>query len=418
MPPHVGLQILDLYIHDYAGHIAQLEVARALAQRGHRVRFTYCEGLPTPQGDLSTDGLPNFEVAGLNIGRPIIKRNYFKRQWQDVLYARTLMRDIKGRRPDVLISANNPLIPQWPVMRYCRKHRIPLIHWWTDVYCRAVEDGVRRKFGRLGGLIAWGYERIERHLLKRSQAVLAITPQFRAIADAWGVKTALTVIPVVAPTDQLRPGAKCNPWSQRHGVAETTNVLYCGTLGNKHHPELVLALAQSLRSRPNCRIIVAAEGVGSEWLAREQARLQLPHLLLLPFQSIEDYPHVLATGDVHVTMLSQEASVYALPSRVMSQLCAGRAQLAVVPRDNYVGQTIAEADAGVVIPPADFALAPNAIDQILDDSDLRQRYAANGRRYAEIHLSLQSVLPLYEQLIENVAGCSTTGPIAATADHR
>jgi len=398
---------VDLYIHDYAGHIAQLEVARALAQRGHRVRFTYCDALPTPRGDLTNDGLPNFEIAPIGIGRPIIKRNYFVRQWQDVLYARALLRDLRGRRPDVVVSANNPLIPQWPVMRYCRRHRIPLIHWWADVYCRAVADGVKRKFGRLGGAIAWAYERLEIHLLKRSQAILAITPQFRQIADAWGVATPLTVIPVVAPTDRLEPEPKINPWSRRHGLAETDNVVYCGTMGNKHHPELIWQLAQALADRPNTRMVVAAEGVGAEWLAAQQAAAPLPHVLLLPFQSIEDYAHVLATGDVHVTTLSADASVYALPSRVMSQLCSGRAQVAIVPRDNYVGQLVLESDAGVVIPPAEFAAAPAAVRQLLDDPALRQQYAANGRRFAEQQLSIASVAPRYEELLARVSGTAS-----------
>jgi glycosyltransferase involved in cell wall biosynthesis len=414
------MSCLDLYIHDYAGHIAQLEVARALAVRGHKVRFTYCDALPTPRGDLSNDGLPNFEIEAIGIGRPIIKRNYFKRQWQDVLYARALMRDLRRHKPDVVISANNPLIPQWPVMRYCRRHKIPLVHWWTDVYCRAVEDGVRRKFGKLGGAIAWVYEQLEIHLLKRSQAVLAITPQFRAIAESWGVKTPLTVIPVVAPTDQLTPEPKRNPWSERHGVADTTNVVYCGTMGNKHHPELIWELAQSVTARADCRMVIAAEGVGAEWLGRKQEEAQLPHLVLLPYQSIEDYPHVLAAGDVHVTTLSADASVYALPSRVMSQLCAGRAQLAIVPRENYVGQLVAEAEAGVVVPPAEFATAIGQLDELLDDSVLRERYAANGRRYAEQRLSIESVMPRYEQLLDHVTGreagrraASSAEPVAA-----
>lgn len=398
----------SLYIHDYAGHIAQLEVARELAVRGHRVRFTYCDALPTPRGDLSNDGLPNFEIEAIGIGQEINKRNYAKRQWQDLLYARALKRDLRQHRPDVLISANNPLIPQWPVVRHCRRHGIPLIHWWTDVYCRAVEDGVRRKFGKAGAPIVWAYERLEIHLLKRAQSVLAITPQFKAIADSWGVRTPLTVIPVAAPTKQLAPTGKDNSWSRRHGVATTTNVVYCGTLGNKHHPELIWQLAQAVGKRPNCRMIVAAEGVGAEWIARQQASSPLPHLTLLPYQSIEDYPLVLAAADVHVTTLSADASVYALPSRVMSQLCAGRAQVVIAPRDNYVAQVIAAADGGVVCPPEGFSAVPTIVNQLLDDATLREQYAANGRRYVEEKLSIAALVPQYEELIERVATARST----------
>lgn len=43
--------------------------------------------------------------------------------------------------------------------------------------------------------------------------------------------------------------------------------LYTGTLGMKHHPELLMDLAEPNQSRPNVRIAVISEGIGAEWLA-------------------------------------------------------------------------------------------------------------------------------------------------------
>lgn len=404
---------MDLYIHDYAGHIAQLEAARALAERGHRVHFTYCDRLPTPRGDLSGAGAsPSFSIEPIDIGGDIIKKNYFKRQWQDLLYARALVRNLKKQRPQLVMSANNPLIPQWALVRYCRRHKIPVVHWWTDVYSRAVKHGVGGKYGPLGKFIAWFYERLEKRLLTQSQAILAIAPQFKPIVDEWGVTTPFSVIPVAAPTERLLPGPKRNPWSERHGVADTVNVVYSGTLGNKHYPELLYELARALASRPECRVIVVAEGVGADTLARQQAAEPLANLTLLPFQPFEDYAHVLAAGDVHVTTLNEEASAYALPSKVMSQLCAARAQAAIVPRDNYVGLLVTEADAGVVFPASEFAAAKAVILELLDDAEQRTRYGANGRHYAERELSIASVTPRYEALLEQVIGGFPSSPTA------
>lgn len=394
---------MDIYIHDYVGHIGQLEVARALAERGHNVCFTYCKAFPTPRGDLTpAEQLPTLSIDPVDIGAAINKKNYFQRQRQDARYGRALVRHLAKRQPDIVLSANNPLLPQRTLVRHCRRRKLPLVHWWTDVYSRAVKHGVGERFGPLGRVIAWAYERLEIRLLNRAQAVLAIAPQFRSIADAWGVRTPLTVIPVAAPTERIRPGAKRNPWSERHGVADTSNVLYSGTLGIKHHPELLYELARVLADRPACRVIVVAEGVGADVLRRLQEERPLANLLLLPYQRFEDYPHVLAAGDVHVTTINQEASAYALPSKVMSQLCAGRAQAAFVPHDNYVGQVVRDADAGMVLPPTDHAGAAAAVRQLLDDETLRIRLAANGRQYAEKHLSLASVLPMYERLLDQV----------------
>jgi glycosyltransferase involved in cell wall biosynthesis len=393
---------LDLYIHDYAGHVGQIEVARGLAARGHRVLFTYCDELSTPRGGLSPDAaLRSLTIEPIGIGQPIIKKNYFKRQWQDLLYAQALVRHLRQHKPQLVISANNPLIPQWALVRYCRRQGIPVVHWWTDIYSLAVRHSVGEKFGPLGRMIAWSYEKLEIHLLRRSQAVLAIAEQFRTIAKRWRVETPLIVIPVPAPTERVQPGPKRNPWSIRHGVAETANIVYCGTLGNKHHPELLLSLAEKLRNRSDARVIVAAGGVGADWLIQEQEKAKLPNLILLPFQPFEDYPNILAAADVHVTVLNRDASAYALPSKIMSQLCAARAQVAMVPRDNQGATLVTEANAGFVYTPEEFEAALASIKKLLTDADSQRLYGENGRRYADARLSLSALVPRYEELFEH-----------------
>ena len=393
---------MDLYIHDYAGHVGQIEVARGLAARGHRVLFTYCDELSTPRGGLTPDAeLQSLAIEPIGIGQPIIKKNYFKRQWQDILYARALVRHVRQHKPQLVVSANNPLIPQWAFVRYCRRHGIPIVHWWTDIYSLAVRHSVGEKFGPLGRIIAWSYEKLEIHLLRRSAAVLAIAEQFRTIAKSWRVETPLTVIPVPAPTERVQPGPKRNAWSIRHGVAETANVVYCGTLGNKHHPELLFSVAEKLRNRGDARVIVAAGGVGADWLVQQQEKAKLPNLILLPFQPFEDYPNILAAADVHVTVLNRDASAYALPSKIMSQLCAARAQVAIVPRDNQGATLVNEGNAGFVYTPEEFDAALTSIEKLLADADLRKQYGENGRRYADARLSLSALVPRYEELFED-----------------
>jgi glycosyltransferase involved in cell wall biosynthesis len=128
----------------------------------------------------------------------------------------------------------------------------------------------------------------------------------------------------------------------------------------------------------------------------------LNNLVLLPFQSFEDYPDVLASADVHVTLLNREASAYALPSKVMSQLCSSRAQAAIVPPDNLGATLVADAEAGVVFTPDEFDAAAAGIEKMLADVELRRRYGENGRRYAVEQLSTEAVVSRYEELFEQV----------------
>ncbi len=178
--------------------------------------------------------------------------------------------------------------------------------------------------------------------------------------------------------------------------------MYCGTLGNKHHPELLLSLAEKLRNRSDVRRHCRGRGRGRRLASRPTGVGALANLLLLPFQSFEDYPNVLAAADVHVTLLNREASAYALPSKVMSQLCSARAQAAIVPRDNQGATLVAEAEAGVVFTPDEFEAAAAAIEKMLADVELRRRYGENGRRYAVERLSTDAVVSRYEELFQNV----------------
>lgn len=395
---------MDLYIHDYAGHVGQLEVARALAERGHRVVFSYCDLLGTPRADFNAGRQqPNLTVEPISIGQTINKKNYLKRQWQDVLYARALLKHYRQRRCDVAISANNPLIPQRSLLRHCRLRNTPLVHWWTDVYALAVKHGVGQKYGPVGPAVARSYVSLETRLLNQSDAVIAIAPQFQEVADQWNVTTQLTVIPVAAPTEQILPAAKSNPWSQRQGVETTTNVLYCGTLGNKHNPHLLLDLAASLVDRPEARVIVASEGVGADWLRERQTQLQLPNLMLLPFQDFDDYQFVLASADVHVSILNRDAAAYALPSKVMSQMCAARPQIAAAPQRNYAANLLREAEAGVVCSPDDVDGFCRTVTELLGDVEKRLQLGENGRRYVEQSLSLAVLVPRYEELLSRLA---------------
>jgi glycosyltransferase involved in cell wall biosynthesis len=127
---------------------------------------------------------------------------------------------------------------------------------------------------------------------------------------------------------------------------------------------------------------------------------------LLPFQSFEDYPHVLAAADVHVSILNQDAASYALPSKVMSQLCASRPQVAATPAENYVASVVRDADAGIICSPDDADGFCRVIHGLLDDQAAGRRLGENGRRYAERELSLKVLTPAYERLLEQLINAS------------
>ncbi len=395
---------LAVYIHDYAGHISQLEVARELARRGHTVTFTYCDRFSTPRGDMETGAaLPGLTLRSVSIDAEINKTNYLKRQLQDIQYAGALVRDIRSTRCDVALSCNTPLVPEAALLRFCRRTHLPLIHWWSEVYSRAVHDGLQRKSKVLATLVGGAYQRLEKWLLNRSDGAISVCRGAVDIAkDEWGIRRDISVIPVAAPVHHIRPTGKSNPWSQRHGLADTLNIVYSGTLGIKHRPEFLSQLAAALRSRGDIRVIVISEGPGAEYLRQEKSAENLDNLLLFPFQPFEDYPNVLGTADIQITILDSEAGKYSLPSKCVSQLCSGKPQVAVVPLENDAARMIREADAGLVSQPDDYESFEGNIKALIDNRDQRTEFGQRGRLYVENKLEIGHLVAQYEQIMRRV----------------
>jgi glycosyltransferase involved in cell wall biosynthesis len=254
----------------------------------------------------------------------------------------------------------------------------------TEVYSFAVRFVLKRKVGSLSGLIATYYERLEQRLLKRSDAVVCITPEFKKIATDWGVAPAsICVIENWAPLSEILQKDKDNPWSREHGINGKFCFMYSGTLGTKHRPELLLALARYLQTCGNAHLVVIAAGPGAEWLRSNAQDIQKDVLTLLPLQPYKKISEMLGASDVLIALLDSKAGAFAVPSKIPTYLCAGRALIVAAPKENHAAAVVVQAEAGIVISPDNAHDIVKAAKELMENAGLRARYAANARAYAE-----------------------------------
>jgi glycosyltransferase involved in cell wall biosynthesis len=279
-------------------------------------------------------------------------------------------------RPEAVLTSNVPLLSLLLISGAVRLRRTRWVLWLQDVQTGLANQslsGGARVVGRVLGLI-------ERSLVRRADAVVVIDDDFvTAVLEAGAARP--TVIRNWAVIDDLPVGSKDNAWAREHGLdPERLVFLYAGTLGRKHPPELLAALADEL---PEAQVVVVSEGVGAEWLAEERSRRRLDNLVLVPFQPHDQLAKVLASADVLVAVLDAGAGAFSVPSKVLSYLCAGRAVLLAMPWENGAAKVVGrEASAGLVVTP-DVDAVRAAARRLADDPALRQRFASAGRAYAE-----------------------------------
>ncbi len=291
-----------------------------------------------------------------------------------------------------------------------QKHLDPTIRfvfWQQDVYSVAMGDAARKRLPVVGGAVAKLLERFERKMLQASDQIVIISEDFRPILEGWGIdRSCTTVVENWAGLDEIEPGPHDNEWSRKHGLVDALVVLYAGTLGLKHNPNLLLQLAARFASRPGAKVqvVVISEGLGADWLADHKHTLGLDNLVLLPFQPYDELSSTLASVDVLVAILEPEAGVFSVPSKVLTYHCAGRPILGSIPPENLAARIIEREGSGVVTSPGDVDAFVDAAARLLDDAELRTEMGARARRYAEKTFDITRIGDEFEAVLERLRG--------------
>lgn len=90
-------------------------------------------------------------------------------------------------RPDVVISGNAPLDVQAVIQQWAASHGVSFVFWLQDIYSFAIERMLRKRMAVVGRLVAQRFIRLEAKVLRRSDAIVAITTDFMPALDRWRV---------------------------------------------------------------------------------------------------------------------------------------------------------------------------------------------------------------------------------------
>jgi colanic acid biosynthesis glycosyl transferase WcaI len=386
-------------VHDYFGHAFPAQLARSLARGGHDVLHLHCSSFVAGKGRLTRtdDDPPGLEFAAVDLGQPFAKYDVLRRVVHERRTARGLAGLIRDFRPDAVLSIA-PLIVQLELLRAARRAGAAFVFWQQDVVSIAARRVLSRRSRLVGAASERAVAELERRVLRRSDAVVVISEDFVPLLRRWHVDDSrVSVIENWAPLAELPPLPRENAWAIEHGLAGHTVFLYSGTLGFKHDPALLLALAR-WAGTCDALVVVVSEGPGAEWL-RERAG-DAPALRLHPYQPYDRLPEVLATADVLVAVLEPEAGAFSVPSKILTYLCAGRPLLTSVPADNLAARVVERSGGGVVVRPGDTPEFLAAAENLLGDEGLRADLGARARAYAEAAFDSGAIADSFEAVLE------------------
>ncbi|WP_454884444.1 glycosyltransferase family 4 protein [Sphingomonas oryzagri] len=386
--------------HDFCGHPFTLTLSVEFADRGHSVDHVYFASETGPKGDFAAAAAQPrpARMHGLAIDGQYRKDAFLSRRSFDLNYARQLHRLILELKPDVLLSSNCPTEVQDYVMHACRKTGTAFVFWMQDFYSIAATKLLSKKLGVIGRAIGGYWRWLDRKHLRAADWIVLITEDFRDLASSWARNPdKIDVVENWGAIGEIPRRARDNPWARAHGIGDEFHFLYSGTLGLKHNPELLAALAKAISGRG--RVTVTSMGASLPYLERRKHELALDNLTLLPLQPFADVPEMLGSADAFVATIEPDAGTFSVPSKVLSYLCAGRPIVLAAPADNLATKIVTRAGAGRVVSPDDEAGFLAAALGLLNASD-RGVMGDRGRAYAEEHFDIANVATRFEGIFE------------------
>jgi glycosyltransferase involved in cell wall biosynthesis len=395
---------MRILVHDYSGHPFQVELSRELSRRGHDVTHSYCDGYPSGKGHLAARPGETIRFEPIGVGVEVDKERFARRLVLELRWGLELARQVRRHRADVALLSNVqiPTLVVFALAMLVMRRRWVL--WHQDVYAVAVRSFAGAKLSHGFRAVAACFEVAERWCARRAAAIVAIAPSFVPVHEKWGTADKTVVIPNWAPLDEIVPLERKNDWAVEQEIDNTLTLLYSGTLGLKHNPRLLVQLArQVIDAGRDVRLVVVNEGPASTVLREEADRLDVP-LLLRPFQPYERLSEVLASGDVLVVLLEQEAGAFSVPSKTLSYLCAGRPVLGLMPAENLAAELVTSVG-GHVAAPQEWALPGAAAwcAEVLGDAERRHQLGDAARELAEQEFGLADSADRFESLLTTAA---------------
>ena len=302
---------------------------------------------------------------------------------------------------DVVVAVSPPITMAFAARLAALCHGCPMVLNVQDVFPDVAITVGALNSRQLIGLA----RRLERTAYRAADAVTVlstdlqenITTKVAGLSRPPMVET----IPNFVDTDNLRPLDRLTEYRRENRLGDRMVVMYAGNLGHSQSLDLMVEAARRHRNRDDLVYVINGGGVRAEEITAVAGGLQ--NLIVIGYQPAERLAEVLATGDIHVVPLRTGLASASVPSKAYSAMAAGRPIIASVDQGTEVARMVADADAGLAVPPDDPDAFTAAVEYLAGDVELRTRMGVNARVWAEKCHSARVAAGAYLDLV----GCLT-----------
>jgi colanic acid biosynthesis glycosyl transferase WcaI len=354
-----------------------VQIAEKLAQR-HRV--TVVAGRPSYDPDeyypysLQRKDVRN-NVTVERVGSTAYPRHQMRRRVSNYLsYLALAVPRALAIRPDIVLAMTDPPVAGIAGAFVARMSGRPFVYNIRDLYPDMAVGGEIVN----SGFWVDRWEKMHRRALRQAARVVVLGDDMRDRIIDKGVAPERVVVVRDGSSFPSSLPERSDPVVQKIRSGFSFVAIHAGNLGFYGAWNTLLKAAEILRNE-NIGLVFVGDGANRATL--EASAQSSPNVRFLPFFPVEQVPHVMMAGDVHIVTVRRGLEGVVVPSKLYSILASGRPVLAIAPATTDAARIVTETGCGSSADPDDPAAVAAALVQLRKDP---ARLAQMGARAREV----------------------------------
>ena len=386
------------------GGTRHYELARCLAERGHRVTVV-ASSVSYLTGRAGGSAPPQVDYSGERGSVTILRartyaalhRSFIHRVFSFLSFmVSSFLIGLRVREVDLVWGTSPPIFQGVTAWLLARLRRIPFLFEVRDLWpAFAIQVGVLRN-----RLLIRASEWLERFLYCHAGRVVVNSPGFIAHVEAHGAWH-VDLVPNGSDVQMFDPSARGTAFRHEHALEGKFVALYAGAHGMSNDLGVILQSAQLLSDRPEIAIVLLGDGKEKPALVEQAQAMRLTNLHFLPPVPKSEMREALAGADACIAILKpipMYATVY--PNKVFDYVAAGRPVILAI--DGVIREVVEKAGAGIFVPPGDASALANAIRRLTDDRERGRAMGERGRRQVEEHFDRDKLADRLSLIMEEM----------------
>tara|TARA_X000000368_G_scaffold402148_1_gene375770 strand:+ start:7412 stop:8608 length:1197 start_codon:yes stop_codon:yes gene_type:complete len=385
-----------ILILDHAGHTSQFDLALSLSKKNFNTLFSYTKKLSTPNALFEENQY--LKIYPIELSKNFNKYNYLLRILDEITLGIKQSRLISLHKPEIVQSANNPLISQLIIIFYCKIKKIIFINWITDLLGLGIYNTLKRKNIFLAYIVGNFFKKIEFICAKNSNWNITIAHTFEKYLREKGIKNINSVLNWAPYKEEDK---KISHFFSNNGFHDKKVILFSGTLGKKHSINILFNIAKMIESYEDHLLVVITNPEIVDSLRIRSKSDKLDNIKFFPFQPASDIYQIFKNSYVLLNILNSDSN-FSVPSKVLSYIVAAKPILLVMPEENEISQMVIKNNLGLVVDNKNIDQLKKNLDLILFDKILREKLIHNNKNYSKNYFQsyrkLEEFIEVYKKI--------------------